>query len=761
MTELERLLRQGTEPPDLDQQWQPLLFDRCDEEQRDALDELVRSGAIEFLHDTISQQLGELLETREPSRDYTGEELADHVARHLAGVPVVDYGIWAFYPWSRRLVHVLPEPEYRELRTDRNRYLILPEEQEQLRRFTIGIAGLSVGRSTALLLAMEGVGGCFRLADFDIVALPNMSRMQTSVHCMGLNKAVLAARDMLQIDPYLDIDVYRDGITDGNINHFLHGNGKLALLIEECDDLFTKVRLRERARELGIPVLMETSERGLIDIERFDREPARPLFHGLAGQLDAASLKGLTTKEKVPLALRIIGEQTMSERAKATLVEIGETTTSFPAVASGVALGGAVATHVARRILLGELQSSGRFYVDVADIIRDGRGIDLPSSEIAGEEVDAPPDAVVAGPSPRGARRSVSSDEVRWIVHHGTLAPSGGNCQPWRFSWRKGRLSCWHVASRSESLLDYGNTASHLAFGAAIENMQLAVAALGRGSMVDVFPDRERDDLVCRLELTTTRSAASHGSVEHVAARHTNRQLGPREPLRRQDATTLDAAAESAGGEIAWVVDDDSLREAARILGRGDRLRMLSKVMHREMMAELRWSPAEAGRTRDGIDVATLEMSPADLAGMRVISSWPAMKVLGKIGGGRALEKPAHQAMAGASALGLLTVPGTGRTSYVQGGRAMQRVWLSATRLGLAFQPMTAITYLFGRLEQGRGQGLSQAEVRELAELRKHYARLFEVRPDRSEALLFRVARARPPSARALRRGVDDVLSFE
>jgi len=31
---------------------------------------------------------------------------------------------------------------------------------------------------------------------------------------------------------------------------------------------------------------METSDRGLLDVERFDKEPSRPPFHGLVGELD-------------------------------------------------------------------------------------------------------------------------------------------------------------------------------------------------------------------------------------------------------------------------------------------------------------------------------------------------------------------------------------------------------------------------------------------------------------------------------------------
>ncbi len=143
------------------------------------------------------------------------------------------------------------------------------------------------------------------------------------------------------------------------------------------------------------------------------------------------------------------------------------------------------------------------------------------------------------------------------------------------------------------------------------------------------------------------------------------------------------------------------------------------------------------------------------------MSSWAAMDLVGRIGGGRALEKPARKAIAAASAVGLVTVPGRTREAYFAGGRAMQRVWLEATARGLAFQPMAPITYLFARLELGGGEGLSPAEAATLRELRARFGALFPAAASMGEPMLFRVARAAPPSARALRRPVDDVLVSE
>ena len=72
---------------------------------------------------------------------------------------------------------------------------------------------------------------------------------------------------MFEVNPYLDVEVFENGVTSENVDAFLGKRGRLSLLIEECDEPYIKLLLRERARDLGIPVLMETSDRGMLDIE--------------------------------------------------------------------------------------------------------------------------------------------------------------------------------------------------------------------------------------------------------------------------------------------------------------------------------------------------------------------------------------------------------------------------------------------------------------------------------------------------------------
>lgn len=333
---------------------------------------LIDEQADLLVLDEIHSQLRELIKIRNPQRSLTEEEYAQQTQVLLNGKSSHLYGSWVYYPWNKKLVHLLSKDEFVELRTSRNLYKITPEERNVLLSKKVAIIGLSVGQMIALTIAMERTCDEIRLADFDLIELSNMNRIRTSVVNIGVSKAVVAAREIAELDPYIKVKLFLEGITENNIDDFLLKDGKVDVLIEECDGLDVKILSRVKAREYGIPVVMETNDRGMIDIERFDLEPGRALLHGLIPENmeNLAALRNLSNQEKVPLLGAMVGIEHISERMKMSLGEMGKTISTWPQLASSVVLGGAMVTDVCRRILLNHITLSGRYYVDFNELIK-------------------------------------------------------------------------------------------------------------------------------------------------------------------------------------------------------------------------------------------------------------------------------------------------------------------------------------------------------------------------------------------------------
>lgn len=354
--------------------YKPLIISASDDNSKSTLQKLKNDPTL-LIHDEIKTQVGDLIKLRNPQKRFSPSELEEGIEDFFKSQSYTNYGNWVYYSWRHCLVHLLPEHEFVTVRTIRNRYVITEEEQKTLASKKIGIIGLSVGQSVALTLALERGCGELRLADFDTLELSNLNRIRTGVHNLGVKKSVIAAREIAEIDPYLNVVLYNEGVQDDNIHDFFTQGGDLDLLIEECDSLEVKVKSRIKAKELGIPVLMDTSDRGMIDIERFDLEPERPILHGLLQKFgEESSLVTKNLNQNTEILMALLDFNKLSTGAQQSISEIGKSITSWPQLASSVILGGGACGYFSRMILLGKGIRSDRYYVDLEKIANYSHG---------------------------------------------------------------------------------------------------------------------------------------------------------------------------------------------------------------------------------------------------------------------------------------------------------------------------------------------------------------------------------------------------
>jgi molybdopterin/thiamine biosynthesis adenylyltransferase len=746
-------------------EYRPVVLRRAQGGDREVLDRLERDSLGELsIHDTFRQQLEGLLRSRQPRRRPSSAELEREITRIAEGRPLAELGVWVYYPWRRTLVHLLDEPDFIELRTSRNRYKITGDEQGVLARRRIGIVGLSVGGQVALTMATERSCGELRLADFDVLELSNLNRLREGVHNLGLPKTTLAARAIAELDPFLSVICFSDGLTEDNLERFLTDGGKLDVLVEECDGLAMKLTCRQRARELGIPVVMEANDRATLDIERFDREPGRPILHGLLDGLDLSRVPELRTNdEKVPYLMPMVGEATMSDKLRASLLEVGESIETWPQLASDVALGAGLVTNVVRRISLGTLNESGRFFVDLEELVADPQVANPQLPATASERTPAaalsisePPREPVPGLVP--GQIALSESELAAVLDAAVAAPSGGNEQPWR--WVVANADLWLLPVRpfGDSLLNHRDNATFLALGAAAENAVLRAHELGL--KVEVEPPADGPRPFCRLKFFARDAVGARFEPHdfdalgrYIAERHTNRRRVTGATIPPAALAELAAVVASLPGlELAFASQRAAIAEVAEVAGRADRIRMLHPMGHGDLVREIRWTKEEAERERDGIDLRSIDLTAAEHAGLRMMRSPRVPSLLRAWRGGRGLEKLTRSALLSASAVGLISVAADSPRDRFVAGRALERVWLSATRLGLSLQPHTAALFLIAR---ALGGGEADFEADTMGELLGLDARLRGVFKTQGTAVfMFRLFPGGAPLTRSLRRPI-------
>ena len=338
------------------------------EDQR-KIDFLLNDKSIQKF-DTIYTQLEELMKIKFPAVNFSTAEMNEAIRTHLQGRNMEEFGLWVYYPWSKRLVHTLYEEEFVSVRTNRNQLKITKEEQDILRSKTVGIIGLSVGQSIALTMAMERICGTIKLADFDTAELSNLNRIRTGIHNLNINKTVIAAREIAEIDPFIDVKIYQQGLTNQNMEDFMLGTSKLDVLVEVCDGLDIKINSRIAAKKFRIPVIMETNDKCMLDVERYDKNENYPILHGLIDEAEMHSLDNLSGEDRMNLVKQIVNVGNLSARMLDSFGAMGKSIRSWPQLASSVTMGGAVTTDVARKILLGEDVVSGRCHFDIDEVLR-------------------------------------------------------------------------------------------------------------------------------------------------------------------------------------------------------------------------------------------------------------------------------------------------------------------------------------------------------------------------------------------------------
>jgi hypothetical protein len=272
-----------------------------------------------------------------------------------------------YLPWKKTLVRIPRSDIYTRLRTARNRFLITEDEQLKYYAGTVGIAGMSIGSQVLTALTLTGGPSHLRLADFDVLSITNMNRLPGTIADLSQSKLLAAVRRTYEVNPFADLTLFPDGLQDDNLDQFFNQPSKLDVFIEECDNIRMKIISRFKARELGIPVIMSTDngDNAIIDVERFDLEPNRPLFHGRVDEERLAKTSSsLPLAEKTRLANDIVGPDVVP-RMQQSLQAVGSDLPAWPQLGTAAMISGVALSYITRRILTGQSMPSGRYEVHI------------------------------------------------------------------------------------------------------------------------------------------------------------------------------------------------------------------------------------------------------------------------------------------------------------------------------------------------------------------------------------------------------------
>lgn len=345
---------------------------------------------------------------------------------------------------------------------------------------------------------------------------------------------------------------------------------------------------------------------------------------------------------------------------------------------------------------------------------------------------------------------SIPRDVIESVLQAGVQAPSGGNSQPWKFEVLGNQIRIISLPEKDHPILNYKHRGTWIAHGALIENIDIAAAAKGYRADTRLFPDSQELKVTAHITLipdTTTPSPL----YEAIFKRGTNRKPYHAQPLSKEQESSLLKAIEGIPDcAVTFLAEQEKMQRVARALSVAERVMFENKELHRLFFNEVVWNKEEEQEKRGGLNAQTLELEPPQLLLMRLcMKHWISMSLLNKIGMARLIAKDNSKIYSKASLMGALSVTEDRDESYVNVGRALQRIWLTAASMGLSLHPITGVLFLWQKIQAGEANLFSKNHQKLITEAYKEIKREFN--PKGTIAFLFRIGEGGSPTAQSIK----------
>jgi hypothetical protein len=284
---------------------------------------------------------------------------------------------------------------------------------------------------------------------------------------------------------------------------------------------------------------------------------------------------------------------------------------------------------------------------------------------------------------------------VEKILELARWAPSGDNTQPWRFEIVDDMGLVVHgFDTREHCVYDLDGHASQLALGCLLET--ITIAASGSGFRTEISRRGEMSETQPTFDV---RFFAAEITPDPLLPFITERCVQRRSMLARQLRAEEKSALEYAVAPYYKVIWKESRAEkwqSAGLMYANAKIRLTSPEAYRVHRAIIEWN-AQFSETMVpdqavGLDRLTLKL-------MRwAMQSWTRIDILNRYFMGTVMPRVQLDLIPGlacAAHFGLVaSAKAESVDDYVAAGRAVQRFWLTATRLGLQLQPeMTPVIF--------------------------------------------------------------------
>jgi nitroreductase len=425
-------------------------------------------------------------------------------------------------------------------------------------------------------------------------------------------------------------------------------------------------------------------------------------------------------------------------------------------------MGGGITADVSRRILLDLFKSSGRYYVDIDELIGD-----KPSVPTLPEDYSFPSlsiekcNELISRIQIEDGAESIDQTLLEEILNDAIKAPSAGNNQPWKWLYKQNHVYLFHDKARSYGWTDLTDSLAYMGLGSALENLRLSAAKNGFIASIQYFPLPTEKLLVASVHFKKTESTPTlldRELYKAIGIRCSNRKKGKLENIAPDKLEFIRSSVNNRF-KIDIIEDQAQIKDLANIVSSIEKLRFMHPEGHYEFFEkELRWTDSEVKETKDGLDIETLELTNLNKTGLKMSANADVMKKLVDWNGGGGLKKISKEIIETSSAVCLLRAASLNELNMLEKGMAMQRVWLAANHVGISFHPISSPIFFFERIHIQND--LPSNMTKQIKEQEIFFDKIFAKDENFSNVFLFRLAISEEPTTVALRRDLKDCFEL-
>lgn len=353
-----------------------------------------------------------------------------------------------------------------------------------------------------------------------------------------------------------------------------------------------------------------------------------------------------------------------------------------------------------------------------------------------------------------------SNEKLLLVLEAANRSPSADNSAPWMLEIKNEALTVSYASDRAGGkTFSSDNPATIMAMGALQENLIQVFAALNC-SVVWEIP--EQLDLSCQNPVFF-KSVYNFNCLDDkekivkeeipLFKRHTNRCSFLPE---LHDRSVLEGLQNLNSGEARVVIIEQrpDINRIAKLVYKASKIRFRTQESVESLAKSLRFENGSLDQVHgDGLDLNCLGLPPGGSAFLRLITSWPRLNMLNKLGFYKLISSIDSAPIKAAPVL-VAIISSPDYKSTLSAGRLMEKVWIELNLQNIAVHPYYVISDQLYR----RRCGLFSEKIKtEADQVYKEAAELFQLKPDETLQMLFRIGKPKTPPVLSKRLPVNEV----